>query len=143
MKAVLFLAIGVALLMVAGITSIGTLRFLREAARAEGTVVALNAGGSHPQVRFQLPDGRPVSYPQGGWISGYRVGDRVIVRYEAGNPVATARIDAIGSLWVWPIALGFIGAIFTIVGIVNRTGAAEPRSRTANGIIIPEPPGSR
>jgi hypothetical protein len=122
MKALLFLSIGVALLLVAGITSIGTLRFLREAAQAEGIVVALNAGGSHPQVRFELPDGRPVSYPQGGWISGYQVGDRVTVRYDAGNPLATARIEAIGSLWAWPIALGFIGAIFTIVGIVNRTG---------------------
>lgn len=122
MKSILFLGIGILLLIAAGILSFGTVRFLRDAAHADGVVIALNAGGSHPQIRFELPDGRPISYSQGGWIAGYQVGDRVDVRYRASDPVATATIAAIGSVWAWPIALAFLGTVFALAGMLNRTG---------------------
>lgn len=122
MKALIFLVIGLALLAGAVWSGLSSAQFLREASRAPGRVVALNAGGSHPQISFALPDGQDVSYPQGGWIGGYRVGDAVTVRYTANAPARTATVEALGALWAWPIAFAVLGALFTALGIINRVG---------------------
>ena len=85
MKSWFFVASGLALIVAAAVTALDTASFMRSSVRADGRVVALNAGGSHPQIEFRLPDGRTVSKPEGGWIAGYRVGDRVQVRYQLQN----------------------------------------------------------
>ncbi|WP_323048561.1 DUF3592 domain-containing protein [Paraburkholderia sp.] len=58
-----------------------SMRFLDSAVAVPGRVVALNAGGSHPQIEFTNKTGERISYPQGGWIAGYKVGDKVTVLY--------------------------------------------------------------
>ena len=122
MKALIFLVCGLCLLAGAIWSGLSFAQFLREAARAPGRVVALNAGGSPPQIIFALPDGRRVSYPQGGWIGGYKVDDAVTVHYRVNAPTRTATVDAVGALWTWPIACAVLGALFTLLGIVNRAG---------------------
>jgi Protein of unknown function (DUF3592) len=86
--------------------------FVNAAVRVPGQVVALNAGGSHPQIEFVTKEGERVSYPQGGWIGGFRVGDHVTVLYLEKSPRKTASIDRTGAIWFWPILL-----LIFIVGI--------------------------
>lgn len=78
--------------------------------------MALNAGGSHPQIRFVTADGTAVSYPQGGLIFGYRPGDRVQVLFHPADPAGTATLDAVGSLWFTALLLGGLGVLCLAAG---------------------------
>ena len=109
--------VGVILLAIALYTAWNTFTFLRTATRAIGTVSALNAGGSHPQIDFQTEAGQPVSYPQGGLIFGMKTGDTVTVLYSAADARATATIEAVGALWFGTILMGGLGAIF-VLGVI-------------------------
>lgn len=86
--------------------------FLAAAVTAPGRVVALNAGSSHPEIEFVTRKGERVSYPQGGWIGGYRVGDKVTVLYLENSPNPQATIDRTGAIWDFSIML-----IFMLIGI--------------------------
>jgi hypothetical protein len=111
-----FMAAGLALLGVAALSARHTFAFVGSASRTEGTVVALNAGGSHPQIRFVTADGTAVSYPQGGLIFGYRPGDRVQVLFHPADPAGTATLDAVGSLWFTALLLGGLGVLCLAAG---------------------------
>ncbi len=119
MKGLFFTVIGAALLIAAVIAAMGVQRFRDAAARADGVVERLNAGGSHPQIRFTTMAGDVVSYAQGGLIFGYRAGDRVRVMYRPDRPQATARLDQFGAMWAMPLLLGFLGAGFSIGGMLH------------------------
>jgi hypothetical protein len=113
---VLFTVAGAILLAIAIYNAWNTFGFLRSAVRANGTVAALNAGGSHPQIAFQTATGEAISYPQGGLIFGMTPGDAVTVLYLADNPKLTATIDAVGALWFSTILTGGLGAVFLLAG---------------------------
>ena len=114
MARILFLVLAIGLLVAAVADGMAIRNFVRDAARTDGVVVALNAGGSHPQIEFALPDGRRISYPQGGMIFGYAPGDQVRVLYRPGDPAGTASIDSFGALWFRPLLLGFLSAVFAL-----------------------------
>ncbi|WP_162956732.1 type VI secretion system immunity protein Tsi4, partial [Pseudomonas aeruginosa] len=90
LHASLFSLLGLGLLLAGGFKTVERYHFLRTAQEAQGTVSALNAGGSHPQIDFTSVSGERISYPQGGFIFGYQVGEPVRVLYEAGRPAASA-----------------------------------------------------
>lgn len=93
--------------------------FIQVATRAEGVVVAQNAGKHHVQIHFTTSDGKPVEYTQNGWIS-YEVGDHVKVLYTTNDPRLSASTDAIGSLWINTIAASmftFGALLFSILAI--------------------------
>jgi hypothetical protein len=113
----LFVLIGLGLLAAAAMLAIRTWDFLHEAAAAPGIVVALLAGGSHPQIEFTTASGRKVTYAQGGFIFGYRAGERVTVLYRPDRPDQTACIDAAGALWFSSVILGFIGLACLVGGL--------------------------
>ncbi|MFP3552104.1 DUF3592 domain-containing protein [Paraburkholderia sp. SIMBA_049] len=96
-----------------------TRAFLDAAVAAPGRVVALNAGGSHPEIEYINKKGERVSYPQGGWIGGYKMGDRVTVLYleHSSNPLAT--IDRVGAIWSSTVFLAFIVVGFPLMGFVG------------------------
>ena len=119
--------VGLLLLGLAAWRASATRSFVRTAAEAEGTVVALNAGGSHPQIRFATPDGQVVSYPQGGLIFGFRSGDTVRVLFDSANPTGTASIDSFGALWFAPLLLCSLGVLFVATGAFWWLGAAGVR----------------
>ena len=100
-------ALAIALWLAAGVRS-----FVLTAQRAPGTVVALNAGGSHPQISFTTRTGQTIAYPQGGLIFGYRQDDAVEVLYDPANPQGSATISAIGAVWSAPLIAGLVGAVF-------------------------------
>ena len=115
-KGIFFLVVGLFLLGVAIITTVSTARFVRNSVAADGRVVELNAGGSHPEIAFTTRDGRAISYPQGGLIWGYAVGDKVRVRYDEANPEMSPSLDRLGALYFFPIFLCLLGGFYTLFG---------------------------
>lgn len=113
----LFAIVGAALVAAAIARGLATMRFIRNAAAADGFVVCLLAGGSHPDVEFSTPSGQQVTYAQGGLIFGYQVGDRVRVLYDPADPAKTACLDRLGALWFTPILLSTLGIIFLANGL--------------------------
>jgi hypothetical protein len=124
LRAIAFILLGGTLMIAAGVSAAGVVRFLRTAARATGTVVALNAGGSHPQIVFTTDTGVSVEYPQGGLVFGRRVGEQVSVRYQTADPRGTATLDTFLSLWTVPLIVGIL-AIFALAAGATSLPAAR------------------
>ena len=106
-----FVLVGILLLGAAATTAIGTWRWVQRTAVAQGHVVRLNAGGSHPEIEFTAASGEKVSYPQGGLVAGWRVGDRVPVRYDPAAPARAPGVDRVAAIWTVPIGLLFAGLV--------------------------------
>jgi hypothetical protein len=117
--ALMLIASGLLLLGFAARNAVTTYSFVRRAVRADGTVIALNAGGAHPQIRFITPDEQVISYAQGGLIFGYKPGDAVRVLFDAMDPGGTATIDAFGAVWFNTLLLGVLGTIVISTGLSN------------------------
>jgi hypothetical protein len=113
----LAISIGVGLLALACCAGISTRSFIRTAVRADGVVTQLPHGGSHPYIEFVADSGQHFSYPQGGLIFGYRVGQKVRVLYSAEHPDREACVDAFGALWASSLFLSGIGALFVVTGL--------------------------
>lgn len=121
-KGGLFALLGLALLAAMAINASSRMGFLQSALVADGVVVALNAGGSHPEIAFTDSTGARVSYPQGGLIFGYQVGQPVKVHYQANDPTGSAVVDDFGALWGTAALLGVLGAVFTATGLMSLFG---------------------
>lgn len=111
-RSLIFGLVGAILLAIAGYMTFARYEFLSQAQQAPGVVKALNAGGSHPEIEFTSADNHVISYPQGGMIFGYEVGQPVQVLYRRENPQATAVIQDRGALWGTQVLLGFMGLVF-------------------------------
>lgn len=111
-RSLIFGLIGIALLATAVYMIFARYEFLSQAQQAPGVVKVLNAGGSHPEIEFISADKQVISYPQGGMIFGYKVGQPVPVLYRRDNPHSTAVIQDSGALWGSPVLLGFMGLVF-------------------------------
>ena len=105
------------LLVPAATTAIGTWRWLQRSAVAQGEVTRLNAGGSHPEVEFTTAAGQKVSYPQGGLVMGWQVGDTVPVRYDPTAPTRDPCINRVAAIWTIPFAL-LLGGMVTISALL-------------------------
>ncbi len=126
-KAQLFIGLGLLLLVMAVLEAFQTRRFIAESVVVPGRVVELSAGGSHPVIRFPISAGQTRLSPQGGWIFGYKVGDRVRMRYRVAAPQATATLDAFGTLWFSPIFLLVLGTGFMLGGYLNLPAGSKAR----------------
>ena len=115
----IFLGVGIVLLGVAAITALNNWHWVQRSAVAPGRVAGLNAGGSHPEIAFTAASGEKISYPQGGLVAGWRVGDVVPVRYDPTKPSRDPCIDRVLAIWTVPLAFLFaglvaIGAVFAV-----------------------------
>ena len=117
LRGMLILIVGTGMLATTAWLVLEQEHFLKVAQRAPGEVVALNAGGSHPQIRFSVPGGQSISYPQGGLIFGYREGMAVQVLFDSDAPRRSPTIDDFGAIWGAPILLGGIGAPLFLGGL--------------------------
>jgi len=122
-KRMLFGIIGVIIVIAAVSWGISNRQFISRAETAKGTVIKLNAGGSHPEIKFTTKDGKEVEYPQGGLIFGYQVGDEVTVHYDSQNP-RNCVIDSFGALWGFPLLAFILGVCFLCVALYSKSGAA-------------------
>ena len=82
-------------------------------------MVALKAGGSHPQVAFVTKTGERISYPQGGIISGMKVGDKVTVLYPPEAPSVKPTVDRFGAVWDVTLTTLFIGVVGIVAALTN------------------------
>jgi len=114
---VVFILIGIAAAAVAIALGLKKLDFIQHSAVAEGRVLRLNAGGSHPEIEFTSDHGNKVKYPQGGFVFRYRPGDHVQVRYDPERPLQSACVDAFGALWFPPLIVLAIGLACIVGGV--------------------------
>lgn len=128
-----FMVAGLVLLALATALGLSVRGFAHAASSADGVVVRLNAGGSHPQIDFVTAIGEKVSYPQGGFIFGARVGDKVRVLYMPDAPRSTARIDTIGTLWFVPLLVFALGIVMLICGASAGSTSAGTGIETSRG----------
>ena len=122
---ILFGVIGLGLLAGAIALAVNTRAFIATAKHAPGTVTELvpkrdKDDGSvtyTPVVMFEAASGASVSFTSSFSSSppAYDVGEKVDVLYSPDNP-NEARINGFGSLWLGPIIMGGIGALFAAIG---------------------------
>jgi hypothetical protein len=143
----LFPLIGGLLLVGALLLWNNTRQFVASAYTAQGKVVELiekrdSDGVTYsPVVRFTAPDGREVTYTESfsGNPAPYDPGDGVEVLYSREQP-GKARIKGFMSLWLGPVILGGMGAVFTAIGggilVAQRTGKRRKDYLMAYGTAI-------
>ena len=115
-------AVGPALLLIAVVASIPTVRFARAALAADGKIINLDRVYLPrrskevylPVFRFIANDGHPhmIRAESGVNWAPFRPGDRVRILYLKDRP-ESARINSIPQLWMPQIILAIIGAIFS------------------------------
>ena len=127
----IFPAVGLVLLLVGVVVWLRTRRFVAESFRVTGTVVGLAARRGHkggttysPVVEYATREGaiRQFTDPVSSRPAGYSVGDRVEVLYHWRDH-DRARLASRFRLYFVPAVLGFMGLIFTGVGVVIAVSA--------------------
>lgn len=136
----LFLVIGVVLLVVCPIFFVRTLQFVAGAERVTGTVIDLSRESDsegtvtfYPVVRFTTADGRTVEFVSSSGSSppSESVGDRVEVLYDPDDP-QDARLTGFFHLWLWPLILGVMGAMFSAVALFVMRATRGPSKADAD-----------
>lgn len=122
--AILIGVLGGGFLVAALMTGWTQWQFLQRAETGAGSVVKLNAGGAHPQIRFTTRAGEVLEYPQGGMIFGYEVDEAVKVLYDPGNP-RDAVVENFGAIWSTPGFLVMLGLGFCLGGLSARRQRKE------------------
>lgn len=118
-----FLLAGIGMLAATCFTYIDTNTFLKNAIKAEGTVIELIRSRSddsityQPVVVFVSQKGEEIEFTSsvGSNPPSYSKGQTVEIFYLPENP-QTAEINGFFSLWGVPIILGAMGGIFSTVG---------------------------
>lgn len=121
----IFAGVGATLLLIAAFVMFSVRRFVREALRAQGEVIDLvghrgGKGGTTyaPVIVFTTQTGRhQFTDPVRTNPPGYSVGDRVEVLYHWQDH-GRARVNSTFRLYFVPGLLGFLGLIFSTVGVV-------------------------
>ena len=116
LKRIIFGTAGTLLIIIAIAWGTDTRQFARNAAVAQGTVVRLNHGGSHPQIRFVDKSGKAVEYAQNGLILGYQPDDKVRVLYTSG----ARQIDTFGALYGFTLMMLLMGLAFTVAAFSRQ-----------------------
>ena len=125
----LFLALGTIALGVAAWQAFQVANALRTFSRAPG--VAVGAPGEietygHPKIRFRTSTGAETEFVQNGFGPS-RVGMRVTVLYQLGDPANAAQIESFWALWgkvLLPLALGpgLVGVVLLGAEVVPVRG---------------------
>ncbi len=116
--------IGLVALAAGAWSGLSSLRFVASSVPTTGVIVA--RGDSTYTVRFEV-DGRSVQFrsslptTRGFARSRIQVGNPVAVRYDPYDP-ARARVGG-SALWLFPVAMAFLGAAGIVAGFV------PPRAR--------------
>jgi hypothetical protein len=126
-----------------------TLAFVARATASPGRVVELRSHSAskgsvyRPVVRFE-PDGGPertFESSTGSNPPSYHLGEAVTVLWTPGHP-EEARIQSFGDLWFGPLALGLMGLLCGVLGVVFlwRDRPATRKGTTGSGLPDRQPP---
>jgi hypothetical protein len=131
------LALGVGLLLASAATFVHTKRFMAGAEHATGTVIDLSEDSTsdgtvyYPVVRFTTAEGRTVEFRSStGSSSAPDVGDRVEVLYDSDDP-QDAKLSSFFDIWLWTIALGGLGIVFSAFALLSPGFGLFGQSRLA------------
>lgn len=142
-----FLLPGIGMLAATLFTYKNTNTFLKEAIRAEGTVIELIQSRSddsmayYPVVVFASQDGKEIEFtsPSGSNPPSYSTGQTVEILYLPTEP-QKAEINSFFSLWGLTAILGGMGSIFSAVGagmfVVPRLKEGEEKRLKQEGTPI-------
>ncbi len=114
-RGVVFLLVGLALVLGMLFEARSTLNFNRRALHAQGTVIRLNAGGSHPEIQFRTRGGQTIEFPQGGMIARYAPGQQVSVLYDPDWP-RSVTLNTFGAQWGFTVMSFLMGLVFAGAG---------------------------
>ena len=118
---------GLILLVVAASMAGQSWRFAQGSLTAPGIVTRLEAGPSHPEIRFTTRAGEVVTYSQGGLVFGYRAGQGVRVRYDPAAPRTRANVDTWLATWGLALAVGGLGLVILAGAGSSLWQALRPR----------------
>ena len=123
---VIFFLIGAGLLVGDFFVVKGTMVFLNNSEKADGSVVKVvqsrSAEGNYmysPEVSFVDAGGQTINFISNlsSSISTYTVGQKVSVLYDISNS-QSAKINTFFQLWFGPIIMTVLGVIFFLVGLL-------------------------
>ena len=144
---VVFTILGIGLLTGGFLAFEDVHRFVQIAVRTDGVLTGNVRRGSYrgdtfyPRVRFRTEDGRDISFVSniGTKPASYHINNAVTVVYDPRNP-NRAYIRSVMNLWLLPIILGALGALFSsvggVVGAVKILGARKTVWLQENGLRI-------
>jgi Protein of unknown function (DUF3592) len=122
----IFLSIGLLLLAGASYLYVDTRSWLARSIEAQGEVIEMVAVRDResgnilyaPRVRFETRDGKTIEFQSSLRTSppAYRAGQMVRVLYDPKDPNSAA-LAGFFSLWFVVMVLGFLGTVFTAIGI--------------------------
>ncbi len=123
---IIFLGAGIGMLIGAGFVYQNTYQFIHSASIAQGQVVELmhstsdssEKGVYNPKVRFQTNEDQVILFTSssGSNPPAYAKGEIIEVLYPPRNP-EEAKINDFFPLWGDVLIMGFIGGVFTFIGI--------------------------
>ena len=112
------------------VSVLGTRELVQTGQRAQGRVVELAAGTSHPTIEFEDTAGRTIQFAGNGFVSHQR-GDKVRVLFDERDPDTSAVLDEPGALWFFDAATGLLGAAMIALGIFSATRRKSPQGAIA------------
>ncbi|WP_250517418.1 DUF3592 domain-containing protein [Caballeronia sp. INDeC2] len=95
-----------------------TIEFVRTSEVVSAKVIALNAGGKHPQVVFTTPDGQRISVPASSFFHSVEVGDTVEMRYDPREP-QIAEMNTLFGVWGIQLVFGWLSACLILGGLLG------------------------
>ncbi|QHT67515.1 DUF3592 domain-containing protein [Rhodocytophaga rosea] len=135
----IFTLVGLVLLTVCVISYYNEQQFLNKAISSSGIVTQLGESRSskgsstyYPIVEFTDQTGKKTIFSSSYSSSppAYEVGETVEVLYEPGKP-SQAEIKGFFSQWLAALITGFLGMIFSTIGLANLFAASRTRKKDA------------
>ncbi len=130
----IFSCVGVGLLALTFYLYTQQVNFMKQAIPAQGTVSDLSLGGEDndvyfPSITFKSKEGELIHFTSnvGSNPPSHRVGETVEILYDPSDP-NKAQINDTFELWLAPIITGFIGAIFTLIGLGSVIAAIKAKA---------------
>jgi hypothetical protein len=118
---------GICLIVAASARSGQIAALLSGGLRVQGVVETSGPGGRHPVIRYAGPEGHQYWLVAGGVFAPLQTGEHVDLIYNPSDPLGTARLDTVLSLWsavMLPMGLG-MALILVPIGRNMTTGKPE------------------
>lgn len=141
-----FFGIGIILLAVAVVTGISARNFVNSAEGATGVVIDNDTSRDEdgdityfPIIRFLTQDGEDITFRSDIGTGNERtLGSSVDVLYKTDDP-SDALLDGFVEKWFLPLLFGFMGVIFTVIGLATVVAVSQARRRSDERIEVSDP----